>query len=37
MLINVGRLVGRFVVFGLEAADGSIDLIGLDLDLDPSA
>lgn len=33
MLIAVGRLVGRFVVFGLEAADGSIDLIGLDLDL----
>lgn len=33
MLIKVGRLVGRFVVFGLEAADGSIDLIGLDLDL----
>jgi hypothetical protein len=26
MLIAVGRLVGRFVVFGLEAADGSIDL-----------
>lgn len=33
MLIAIGRLVGRFVVFGLEAADGSIDLIGLDLDL----
>lgn len=33
MLIAAGRLVGRFVVFGLEAADGSIDLIGLDLDL----
>jgi hypothetical protein len=33
MLIAVGRLVDRFVVFGLEAADGSIDLIGLDLDL----
>jgi hypothetical protein len=33
MLIAVGRLVGRFVVFGLEAADGSIDVIGLDLDL----
>jgi hypothetical protein len=33
MLINVGRLMHRFVVFGLEAADGSIDLIGLDLEL----
>jgi hypothetical protein len=33
MLINVGRLVSRFVVFGLEAADGSIDLIGIHLDL----
>ena len=33
MLIAAGRLVGRLVVFGLEAADGSIDLIGLDLDL----
>jgi hypothetical protein len=33
MLINVGRLVDRFVVFGPEAADGSIDLIGLDLEL----
>lgn len=32
MLIGVGRLVARFVVFGLEAPDGSIDLIGLDLD-----
>lgn len=32
MLISVGRLVGRFVVFGLDTADGSIDLIGLDLD-----
>lgn len=32
MLINVGRLVGTFVVFGLEAPDGSIDLIGLDVD-----
>lgn len=35
MLINVGRLVGTLVVFGLEAPDGSIELIGLDLD--PSA
>lgn len=33
MLIRVGRLVDRFVVFGLEASDGSIDLIGLDLDI----
>lgn len=33
MLINAGRLVARFVVFGLESADGSIDLIGLDVEL----
>jgi hypothetical protein len=33
MLIIAGRLVGRFVVYGLEAPDGSVDLIGIDLDL----
>lgn len=32
MLINAGRLVARFVVFGLESTDGSIDVIGIDLD-----
>jgi hypothetical protein len=32
MLIDLGRLVSRFVVFGLEAADASIDLIGLDIE-----
>ena len=33
MLITTGRLVRRFVVYGLEAPDGSVDLIGIDLDL----
>ena len=33
MLIAAGRLVRRFVVFGLEAPDGAVDLIGIDLDL----
>lgn len=33
MLINTGRLVSRFVVYGLEAPDGSVDLIGIDLDV----
>ena len=33
MLIAAGRLVTRFVVYGLEAPDGSVDLIGIDLDL----
>jgi hypothetical protein len=32
MLIATGRLVSRFVVFGLESADGSIDVIGLDIE-----
>ena len=32
MLINAGRLVARFVVYGLESADGSIDVIGIDLE-----
>ena len=32
MLIATGRLVTRFVVFGVESPDGSIDLIGIDLD-----
>jgi len=33
MLITTGRLVRAFVVYGLLAADGSIDLIGVELDL----
>lgn len=33
MLINAGRLVSQFVVYGLEAPDGSVDLIGIDLDI----
>lgn len=32
MLITTGRLVSRFVVFGVEAQDGAIDLIGIDID-----
>ena len=33
MLIAAGRLVRAFVVYGLLAADGSIDLIGVELDI----
>ncbi len=33
MLISTGRLVSRLVVYALEAADGSVDLIGIDLDI----
>lgn len=33
MLINVGRLVRQFVVFAVEAPDGSVDVIGIDLDV----
>ena len=33
MLIATGRLVRAFAVYGLLASDGSIDLIGVELDL----
>ena len=33
MLINTGRLVNQFVVYGLEAPDGSVDLIGIDVEV----
>jgi hypothetical protein len=33
MLIIAGRLVKGVVVYGLEAPDGSIDIIGIDLEL----
>jgi hypothetical protein len=33
MLIITGRLVNRFVVYGVESPDGAVDLIGIDLDL----
>jgi hypothetical protein len=32
VVITYGRLVGAFVVYGIESADGSIDLVGLDFD-----
>lgn len=33
MLIGTGRLVRAFVVYGLLAEDGAVDLIGIELDL----
>ena len=35
MLIKSGRLVPRMVVYAAEAADGSVDLIGIDFDATP--
>jgi hypothetical protein len=35
MLIITGRLVRHLVVYGLEAPDGAVDLVGIDLDLGP--
>lgn len=32
MLIGTGRLVRAFVVYGLLAGDGAVDLIGVELD-----
>ena len=32
MLINTGRLVSRFVVYGVESRDGAVDPIGIDID-----
>lgn len=34
MLIGTGRLVYAFVVYGLLAVDGSVDLVGIDIDFD---
>jgi hypothetical protein len=31
-LVTTGRLVGAFVVYGIESADGSVDLIAVELD-----
>lgn len=33
MLVGTGRLVRAFAIYGLLADDGSIDLIGLELDV----
>ena len=32
MLISTGRLVRYFVVYGVEGTDGSVDIIGIDLE-----
>lgn len=32
--VTTGRLVPRIAVYGFEAADGSIDLVGIELDLE---
>ncbi len=33
VLITTGRLVGAIAIYGLLATDGSVDLIGVELDL----
>lgn len=33
MLIAAGRLVREFVVYGLLAVDGAVDLVGIELDV----